>query len=408
MPKWDVRWFLLAILVASLAAAGYFLRGIERRASDLDAAEVEVDDLLTRLGDALTGIGTAQQSYVAPGQLTEVSFRRMSALLGQFYADAATVGPRLRSPEAAPVLQALADGADALIAADTRARENLRLGQQLMAADVIFSDTRNTLDTMIVRLRELRAAERIALDTQRAALVQERRVVLGAMALLWMSAVFALVLLPAPAPAYGPSPRAASHAAPADLGRAAPAPPQPTAVDLPAAADLCAALSRLSDPAVLPALVSRAADLLDASGIILWMSAGEELFAVTAYGYQPQLLARLGPIAGSADNATAIAWRTGRMTTVARDGETNGAVVAPMLGPEACIGVFAVEVRHGRERDGATQAVASMIAAQLATVLSAWPVASVPQPPDASAEAAPRRARQKAHQSEREPRSASA
>jgi len=55
---------------------------------------------------------------------------------------------------------------------------------------------------------------------------------------------------------------------------------------------------------------------------------------------------------------------------------SNGAVVAPMFGPANCIGVLAAEIRHGREDETATRAVASMIAAQLAAALSAWPAAS--------------------------------
>ena len=44
-----------------------------------------------------------------------------------------------------------------------------------------------------------------------------------------------------------------------------------------------------------------------------------------------------------------------------------------------CLGVLAAEVRHGAEYNPATQAAATMIAAQLATVVPAWPAASVTQ-----------------------------
>jgi hypothetical protein len=39
------------------------------------------------------------------------------------------------------------------------------------------------------------------------------------------------------------------------------------------------------------------------------MGAGDHLFAVTAHGYGPDTVARLGPISRAADNATASAWR---------------------------------------------------------------------------------------------------
>jgi hypothetical protein len=41
--------------------------------------------------------------------------------------------------------------------------------------------------------------------------------------------------------------------------------------------------------------------------------------------------------------------------------------------------VLAAEVRHGREQDQATRAVTTMIAAQLATVVAAWPASSSAQ-----------------------------
>jgi hypothetical protein len=43
-----------------------------------------------------------------------------------------------------------------------------------------------------------------------------------------------------------------------------------------------------------------------------------------------------------------------------------------------------VEIRDGRENDPTTQAVAAMFAAQLATVLAAWPAPSVVEGPAAS------------------------
>jgi hypothetical protein len=85
------------------------------------------------------------------------------------------------------------------------------------------------------------------------------------------------------------------------------------------------------------------------------------------------VISRLGPIHRSADNATAAAWRRGEIQTVAGDMVTNGAVVAPMFAPGMCAGVLAAEIRHGREQDDTLHAVASMIASQLAMVVTAWP-----------------------------------
>jgi len=51
-------------------------------------------------------------------------------------------------------------------------------------------------------------------------------------------------------------------------------------------------------------------------------------------------------------------------------------VAAPINGVSGCVGVFAAEVRNGREDDPATRAVAAILAAQLAAIVSAWPGAS--------------------------------
>jgi len=140
-------------------------------------------------------------------------------------------------------------------------------------------------------------------------------------------------------------------------------------------ADLCTALSRVESSAALPDMLARTALLLDASGVIVWLAQGSELHAATSHGYNPRVISRLGSINRDADNATADAWRTGEVRTVDGDVMSNGAIVAPMFGPDACIGVLAAEVRHGRERDASTRAVTLMVAAQLATVLAAWPAA---------------------------------
>jgi hypothetical protein len=150
----------------------------------------------------------------------------------------------------------------------------------------------------------------------------------------------------------------------------------PVTVDLEAAADLCGALARATDTAALREALGRAAAVLDARGIIVWMGAGEELFPAVSQGYDERMVERFGPIPRSAANATAEAWRTAQMRTVGADGMSPGAVAAPIHGVAGCVGVLAAEVRNGREEDPATRALAAIIAAQLAGIVSAWPAAS--------------------------------
>jgi hypothetical protein len=61
-------------------------------------------------------------------------------------------GPRVQSARGIESLDALVASCDALVDADNRIRQNLRLGQTLMAADVLFSDSRNILDVTTTHL----------------------------------------------------------------------------------------------------------------------------------------------------------------------------------------------------------------------------------------------------------------
>ena len=382
MQKRAVRVMVLALLLAGAITTAYVLWNIEQRSNSLNAAHEESAVRFVRMSETIAGIGAAQQSYVAPGQLDQPWFERTSTLVDQLSKDIEQARASLRSPEAAEALQALAGSTDALVAADARTRQNLRLGQELMAADVIFSDGRNILDAMIALLRGLQAVEQAYHRAELRALFLRRWIALGTTALLWVAGLLALVTNPAStttavAAARRPAgvPREISAEPPAEQR---PPVEQRRLIDLASAAALCTDLSRVTTTAALPDLLARAARVLDASGLILWMSAGEQLFPVVGHGYREEILVRLGPIARDAKNAAADAWRTGQLTTVgATESAGIGAIVAPMFGLHACIGVLTAEVRHGGESNPATQAVATMIAAQLATVVPAWPASSL-------------------------------
>ena len=114
--------------------------------------------------------------------------------------------------------------------------------------------------------------------------------------------------------------------------------------------------------------------------MVVWMAAGEELFAAAAFGYPPHVMQKLGPINRAAVNATASAWRSGVLQLVSGGGTERSALAAPLLGPDRCIGVLAVEVSAGREGHASTRAVTTLVAAQLAATLEGWPAASAAAP----------------------------
>jgi hypothetical protein len=374
MQRRSVRITVLTLLLATPPAAAFFLWTIDRRATGNIAAADAVATHVDRMRDAVAAIGASQQGYVAPGQIDEPWLERTTAEIAALRGELTAARPLLQSGDAAVALDALAASLEALEAADARARRNLSLGQEPMAADVVFSDGRNILDGMVAELRAAQRAEQAAARSEVTALGRIRWAVVGLLALAPLAALALTRRVPfVAAPAEAP---AAPAAAP-DTPVTAVAP----TVDLAAAAALCTDLSRVADTAALSPLAERAASLLDASGLTLWMGAGDQLFAVLGHGYTADQLARFGPIARGADNAVAEAWRSGHLSVTPADAQTPGALAAPMFGPNGCAGVLALEIRLGREQDPAVQAVAAMVAAQLATIVAAWPATSAADVP---------------------------
>src|SRR5690606_30854032 len=137
----------------------------------------------------------------------------------------------------------------------------LRLGQPLMAADVIFNDGRGAIESLNALVSGLRDAERASFRESHAALQRERWVVLGTAALVWLIGALLLAVVPIRTPAQEPV-----------LARepvAAPAPPEPApaaaplSIDLAAVAALCTDLSRATTGDTLSKLLTRAASILD-------------------------------------------------------------------------------------------------------------------------------------------------
>ena len=145
----------------------------------------------------------------------------------------------------------------------------------------------------------------------------------------------------------------------------APAPPF-TPPALAAIADLCTKVGRASKLSQLELALADAVRMLNAVGAVLWTWELHKtaLRARVSYGYAEDVLARFPLVGRDADNAIGVAYRSGHIAVVdGADGET-GAVAVPLLGPEGGVGVLALEVRHGDERNVTLHAVAAIVAAQ--------------------------------------------
>lgn len=160
---------------------------------------------------------------------------------------------------------------------------------------------------------------------------------------------------------------------PAPAARPAEPPPVPArAVNLGDAAELCVDLGRVIDSRDVPGLLERAAGVLGAKGVILWMSdsGGALLRPSVAHGYSERVLTKMGALQIDGDNATSLAFRSlrGQSVNGAASSQT-GAIAVPLITPSGCVGVLAAEVNRQRPSPE-TIDMARIIAAQLATIVT--------------------------------------
>jgi transcriptional regulator with XRE-family HTH domain len=164
---------------------------------------------------------------------------------------------------------------------------------------------------------------------------------------------------------------------PATVAPAAPVTPLPVPApfepDLVAAAQLCTELSRAENTSEMASLLSRAARILDAIGLIVWVSDTQrtELRPALAHGYSDKLLGQLPAVKRDADNATAAAFRSGQMSVVDGIDGASGALAVPLMAPGGCVGVLAIEVQNRSEQIGSVRALVTIFAAQLASWIHA-------------------------------------
>jgi hypothetical protein len=397
MKSLAVRLTLLGLFViATGGAAHLFWTGQSRTRIEtgegraFDAAAVDAERSVTELR-------AGQPGYVAAGQgdqfwaskVTTATTRLRAALIGLRSAAAA--------PQAKSALDSAASALDDFEQMDRRARDYVRSGQKLLASDIIFNDSLEMTAAMLGSIDQARSAEQQAHDAAGTARRREQLIATAGAGSVALLVILLLVprVRPYSTPSVGPSVNTAEGSEDSaaalelrtELHKNWPAPqaladtpPAADPFDLGGVASLCTDLARLADTRALPAILERAATVLDAPGIVLWIADpdGRELSPIITQGYPPQLVSRLGTIVRDAENVTASAFRTSLLQTVDADAISNGAIAAPLVTPVGCVGVMAAEVRNLGEKDSAKLAAATIVAAQLATLVG---------PPSARAQA---------------------
>jgi hypothetical protein len=366
------------IIVGSLVLDFLLSRAVARDRASIASVEREIGSLQVALAD----LRAAEAAYVATGQGRDFWVRRASELVTRLESGLTQLQESATSEETRSAYQAALATLANLTSLDQKARAHVENDQRLLAADVVFIESLEGSQRLAGELERLRTTQSAQAD---AAIVRTNWLRFAATAFT-MGVVLAVALrVGKPAPASAASEAALTAQMIRDLpppvktaapvARPAPAPPPPPpapAVNLPAAAELCVDLARVMDSRDVPALLERAARVLDAKGVIVWMvdTAGGVLHPSLSHGYSDRVLSRLGTLEVDADNVTSLAFRSVRPQIMA--GATpaaTGAVAVPLVTAAGCGGVLAVELRESKPAPELL-ALTRIVAAQFATLIA--------------------------------------
>jgi hypothetical protein len=414
-----LRTTLVVLALAAQAAAGFFLVRAERQKA---ATRDGFNNLVRDIGRAHALIGdlrSAEAALISSGQdpaewapKLAGSVRNLGDTLGKI--DRASL-----SPESAQDLAAVGEAIAAFSKLSDHVRDLVTTEQPLTASSIVFGDATQHLSTAAAALASATAMQGEAVGREIARQNLNEAFALGG-AVAWTLIVLLILLQRITVEATRPSPEDAvttnvglSLGGPPAAGSgatgngidldlawrsrqpAAASPPDPpheseqaleddgrresvlrlnmdAQVDLAEAARLCTDLARVKETGELTGLLARAAELLDASGIVLWLVApgGSTLRPAASHGYSDLALARMKTLSGRSANAVSLAFSTGRLEVVRGGTDKPGAIVVPIVTPGGCVGAVAAEIRHGAEASPSVQAVATIVAAQLASLVA--------------------------------------
>jgi hypothetical protein len=372
-----IRILIVVVGVAIVASAALLIRDLDSRIRFQQSSSDALREQARALGATISDVRVGQVAYVANGQSVDFWMAHVAKLLPTLQTQSAEFGAALTAPTARAAFDAALVALENFKTLDNRVREFLTRGNGLLAGDLIFADGIESATTASSHLATALQDE-LQLRTNSVAQIQRRQIEIlggatGGILLLLLALAFTGTASrqPAEPPVTAPVIEPIRFEAPLPRAKAAVTPKLITT------AQLCGELSRITESRQLPALLERAAKVLDASGMIAWVAdpSGRELRPAVSFGYPEKVVARMGGIPRDAGNAVAAAYRCAELRTVAGEGTSNGALVTPMMTPEGCIGVLSTELKSGCEKDESSQALATIFAAQLATLVSPPPVA---------------------------------
>lgn len=391
MGSRSARISLFVIALLASAGLGYLAvadqRALAAAGQDGAAIDQSAEDALS----ALLDVRGSMYAYVAPNQGTEFWGGRVSTLLDTLRQRLATLDAAMAASGGS--LAESLDGIDQLAAADKRARQYADRGELLVAGDVLFTEVRDLLNAVTQQVTGARSTLRSNAAQRVAGLRQEQAALAAATLAVWF--ITALMLMPGSVKPIATEPGEWRNALADTLKKPIPAeelnldikkvepantPPVVVAVpapqvDLKAVAEICAGLSSLSDIGELSGALAQASNVIGAKGLIVWAISnnGASLSPVSTHGFDARVVERIGLIDRSSANLTAEALRENAPRVSAAAGSVGAALAVPMCGPAGPVGVLSAELQPGKKADETCVAVASILAAQLATLTAPVP-----------------------------------
>jgi hypothetical protein len=371
-----IRVSVVVIVIAVGLSASYLLNNLDRdlatQRSSADVLREQSAAVLAALADVRAG----QVAYVARGQSEAFWMSRVESLLPALRTRVAEFGSSLTSPAARSAFEPASAALDTFLTLDGKVREFMASGSSLLAAAMIFSDGLESMTTASAQVTAALHEELQHRSGRMAALRSQQLAVLGGGAGVILLFMAGLALTGAAAGTSAePVPVAAPPVEPVRFEAPLPRARDAVTPKLLSTAQLCRELARVDRIGHLPGLLERAARVLDASGIIVWVAepSRQRLVAALSHGYDDRTVAGMGSIHRDANNAAAAAYRTSEVRTVAGDTSTSGAIIVPLMTSDGCVGVLSAEMRAGAEKDESAQALSTIFAAQLATLVATPP-----------------------------------
>jgi len=375
---------IACLVIGLLATAGLAYRTLqdeetlarERQAAAANAAAV------AKSSELLHDLRASLHAYVAPGQGLPFWGKRAQDTIDQLRQSLIDLDTRV-TPNGGTMADSL-DAIDQLTEAEQRARTYVSRDEMQLAGDVIFTEVRDLLAATATDVQSVR--DRLVRDHDRrtAAVRQEQMTLAGAAIAVWL--IIALLFFPTepvkaavkdPAEWRNELKETLKKPIPTPQALQAPPAPQPPVIipgieinALKEVSEICSDLSALSDPGALEGALGRVNTLLNATGLIVWIASNDNsaLSPVATNGFDPKLVSRIGRIPRDSANVTAAAFRESQSKVSAATGTTPAALAVPLCGPTGAAGVLSVELKPGQAVDDQKVAIATIFAAQLATL----------------------------------------